>query len=498
MIALPACSPVGPDFVKPTPEAPAQWTGELDAGLRATPAELGNWWASLQDPVLNALVEEALKHNNSLQIAGLRILEARAQLGIAIGSQYPQYQAASGQATWISPPDNTGVTSTYWQYSLGAAASWEIDFWGRFQRAVESADAAFLASVASYRQAEVVLVNAVVDTYAVVRITEEKLRIAHDNVRIQQRSFEIAEVLFRNGQDSELDMQQARTLLLATEATIPSLEASLAQARNALSTLLGEPTGGVEPRLSVGSGIPLLPGQLPIGLPADLLRNRPDVREAELLAMAQNARVGLAEADLYPSFSLSGAIGLSAGAPGNSDFGDLFDTDALSVTLGPSFVWPFLNYGRIRNNVRVQDARLQQALVAYRETVLQAAREAEDAMAAYIGARRQAEILAKTVESAQRSNELSTLRYQEGFSDYQRVLDAQQALFTQQQRLADTQGAGIRSLVGLYKSLGAGWQASGDRPFVDPETLEAMQQRTNWGALINAAYPDRADAPTGE
>ena len=125
MIALPACSPVGPDFVKPEPEAPAQWTGELDAGLRATPAELGNWWASLQDPVLNALVEEALKHNNSLQIAGLRILEARAQLGIAIGSQYPQSQAASGQATWISPPDNTGVTSTYWQYSLGAAASWE-------------------------------------------------------------------------------------------------------------------------------------------------------------------------------------------------------------------------------------------------------------------------------------------------------------------------------------------------------------------------------------
>lgn len=498
MITLPACSPVGPDFVKPTPEAPAQWTGELDAGLRATPAELGNWWASLQDPVLNALVEEALKHNNSLQIAGLRILEARAQLGIAIGSQYPQSQAASGQATWISPPDNTGVTSTYWQYSLGAAASWEIDFWGRFQRAIESADAAFLASVSSYRQAEVVLVNAVVDTYAVVRTTEEKLRIAHDNVRIQQRSFEIAEVLFRNGQDSELDMQQARTLLLATEATIPSLEASLAQARNALSTLLGEPTGGVEPRLSAGSGIPQLPDQLPIGLPADLLRNRPDVREAELLAMAQNARVGLAEADLYPSFSLSGAIGLSAGAPGNSDFGDLFDTDALSVTLGPSFVWPFLNYGRIRNNVRVQDARLQQALVAYRETVLQAAREAEDAMAAYIGARRQAEILAKTVESAQRSNELSTLRYQEGFSDYQRVLDAQQALFTQQQRLADTQGAGIRSLVGLYKSLGAGWQASGDRPFVDPETLETMQQRTNWGALINAAYPDRADAPTGE
>jgi outer membrane protein TolC len=192
-----------------------------------------------------------------------------------------------------------------------------------------------------------------------------------------------------------------------------------------------------------------------------MLRNRPDVRAAEYLAAAQNALVGLAEADLYPSFSLTGSIGVSAGGPGDSDFGDLFSADALTFSVGPSFVWPFLNYGRIKNNIRVQDARLQQALVFYRETALQAAREAEDAIAGFIGARAQSAILAETVVAAKRSNELSTLQYREGFSDYQRVLDSQQALFAQQQRYVAAQGEVVSNLIALNKSLGSGWQHDG-------------------------------------
>ena len=243
-------------------------------------------------------------------------------------------------------------------------------------------------------------------------------------------------------------------------------------------------------KLAEGAGIPAMPAEISVGIPADMLRRRPDLRQAELVAMSQNALVGLAEADLYPSFSLTGSIGLSAGGPGNSDFGDLFSSDALSLSVGPSFVWPFLNYGRIKNNVRVQDARLQQALVNYRETALQAAREAEDAIAAYIGARAQAAILAETVTSAKRSNELSTLRYKEGFSDYQRVLDSQQALFTQQQRYVTVQGDSVRSLVALYKALGGGWGRRAGQPSVRPETAELMQQRTDWGDLIETAVPD--------
>jgi len=205
--------------------------------------------------------------------------------------------------------------------------------------------------------------------------------------------------------------------------------------------------------------------------------------------MSQNALIGLAKADLYPSFSLVGSIGLTAGGPGDSDFGDLFSTDALSLSIGPSFVWPFLNYGRIKNNVRVQDARLQQALVNYSEIVLQAAREAEDAMVAYIGNQEQTSILAETVVSAVRSNELSTLRYKEGFSDYQRVLDAQKSLFSQQQRYITTQGESVSNLVALYKALGGGWENRDGLPYIDPETLQLMQERTDWGDMIELGYP---------
>lgn len=485
-----ACAPVGPDFVKPDLAAPPEWSTPLATELQAQAQTTAAWWLLFEDPLLDGLVQLARQHNNDLQVAGLRILEARARLGIATGTQYPQTQVAAGGATWISPPDNSGLGSDFWQYDLGATISWEVDFWGRFRRAIESADAAYLASIAAYRQAEVLLCAAVVDAYTVVRTTEEKLRIADENLRIQQRSYEIAEVLFRNGADSELDMQQARTLLLATKATRPALEAALRQARNALSTLLGESPGFVDSLLGSGRGIPELPGEFAIGFPADMLRQRPDVRRAELDAMALNAQVGLAEADLYPSFSLNGSIGLSSNSAADSDFGDLFSSDALGLSIGPSFIWPFLNYGRIKNNVRVQDARLQQGLLNYRETVLQAQREAEDAIAAYIGSRQQVDILKDTVDSARRSNEISTLRYQEGFSDYQRVLDAQQSLFTQQQRYVEIQGASVRNVVALYTALGGGWQTDLDRSYVAPETLQEMQQRTDWGNVIDAAWPN--------
>jgi len=494
LLGLAACAPVGPDFVRPEAPVSSDWSQQASQGLQASPDNLIEWWRVFDDPVLDELMARALANNNNLKIAGLRVLESLAQLGIATGAQYPQSQFAFGEATAVSPADNSGVTSNFWQYGLGASASWEIDFWGRFRRGIESADAAYLASIAAFDQAQVLLTAGVASSYAVIRTTEEQLRIARQNLKIQQRSYDIAEVLFRNGASSELDMQQAETLLLATRATLPALESALRQARNALSTLLGQPPGSVTALLTSHSGIPALPQHIAVGIPADMLRRRPDVRQAELNAMAQNAQVGLAEADLYPSFSLTGSIGLSAGGPGDSDFGDLFSTDALAWSIGPSFVWPFLNYGRIRNNVRVQDARLQQALVAYGETALQAAREAEDAMAAYIGAREQTALLAETVKSAERSNSLSTLRYQEGFSDYQRVLNAQQSLFTQQQRYVGTQGEAVLSLVALYKALGGGWQNQDGAPWVDARTREQMEQRTDWGDLLETSYPAEAKA----
>ena len=497
MALLAACAPVGPEFVKPEVEYSPGWSEADRNGLEASPINQPQWWRAFEDPVLNRLVETAWQQNNSLEIAGLRVLEARAQLGIAQGNQYPQSQLAAGSATYTSPANNFGGGSKFWQYGIGASASWEIDFWGRFRRGIESADAAYMASIAARDQALILLTAQVVNTYTIIRINQEQLRYARENVEIQQRSYDITSVLYRNGSDSELDMQQAYNLLLSTQATIPGFEISLKQALNALNTLLGKPPGTIDHLVSEDYGIPALPYQVEIGIPADMLRRRPDVRQAELNALAQNARVGLAEADLYPSFSLTGSLSLVAGGPGGTDFGDLFSSDALTFSIGPSFVWPFLNYGRIRNNVRVQDARLQQALVNYREVVIQSAREAEDAMASFNGSQVQAEILVETVESARRSNELSTLRYREGFSDYQRVLDSQQSLFGQQQRLTSQRGNSVLSLVDLYTSLGGGWENQADLTLISEQSREQMQQRTNWGSLLESGAPgsDSNEAP---
>ena len=230
-----------------------------------------------------------------------------------------------------------------------------------------------------------------------------------------------------------------------------------------------------------------MPEQIAVGIPADLLRRRPDVRQAELQAVAQNAQVGIATADLYPSIALTGSFGIASisrdvGGGGSSD---LFTSDSVNYTAGASFTWPVLNYGRIRNNIRVQDARLQQAVVSYQQVALEAAQEVDDAIVSLSGAQAQKAILKQGVEAARRSNDLSMLQYKEGFSGYQRVLDAQKSLFSQQNRYASSQGLAVQSIVQLYKALGGGWEVREGRPFVDENTLTVMRERTNWGDLLD-------------
>ncbi len=506
-VLLGGCTQLGPDYAPPELQVQDAWVLPEGTGLETTPDDLITWWNSFEDPILSKLVEHAYQHNYSLEAAGLRVLEARAQLGIAIGTAYPQSQTASGGAVRIVASEANANTSAgdlrYWQYDVAAGVGWELDFWGRFRRGIESADASYLASVASYDDVLVLLTSQVVNTYTAIRTIEERLRIARENLVLQQRSYDIAEVKFRNGEDSELDMQQALTLLLSTEATVPALQAQLAQTRNALATLLSLPTDEIGDLLGEASGIPALPEAVAIGAPADLLRRRPDVRQAELQAVAQSNLIGVAEADLYPSFVLTGTVGLAAAGStdttrtGDSGFGQLFDGDALQFSGGPGFSWNLFNYGRIRNSVRVQDARFQQLLVNYQDTVLRAAQEVEDAIVDYLNGKRQTEILARTVISARRSTELSTLRYREGFSDYQRVLDAQQALFTQQQRYVDAQGQTVSSLVALYKALGGGWQIRQGDDLVDDAIKQQMRERTDWGQLLDSKATD-PDVPKAE
>jgi NodT family efflux transporter outer membrane factor (OMF) lipoprotein len=486
ILPLSACISLNPEFTKPPSDLASNWT-QLDTNtqdakdkqslLETSEVTQSKWWQLFNDPVLNQIVELAWQQSYPVEIAGLRVLEAQAQLGIATGNRYPQSQALQGGASRVSP--SNGLKNRT-KYSLGAAASWEIDFWGRFDSAIQAADASYKASIADRDQALIILTASVVDTYAVIRITEEQLRIAKENELLQQRSYEIAQVLYKNGSDSELDVEQARTLLLSTQASIPGLQISLVKARNALSILLGKPPGTIEKIIVNDQAIPALPATATIGIPADLLRRRPDVRQAELVAQAQNALVGFAKTDLYPRFSLTGAVGLSS----STSFGDLFQHDALSYSIGPSFVWPFLNYDRIVNNVRVQDARLQQALVNYQQTVINAAREVEDAMATITGSKKQAELLQQAVTSAKRSNTLASLQYKEGLADYQRVLDSQRALFSQQQNLVASQGNFVRSLIALYKALGGGWEDQSSISIISDNSRNDMQQRTDWGHYL--------------
>lgn len=477
---LAGCTQVGPDFTPPQDPWLAGWHTPLLAQATASGAvDLRQWWALFADPTLDALIAEADAHNGDLQVAGLRIVEARAQLAIVQTGRYPQLQQLRAQSLYLKQDQSASPSArdaVFWQSSLGFEVAWEIDFWGRFSRAIEAADAAYFASRANHADALVLLRAQVADTYFGLRTAEARLDIARDNARRQARSLQITERLFRHGENDELDWQQARTQLLATEATIPEFENQLNTLRNTLCALLGRPPGAL-PELAAGHGQLPLPDRAVLReVPAELLRRRPDIRAAEQAVAAQSALVGVAEADLYPQLSLLGSLGWSLVS--SSRLPDSFD-----IAAGPALLWNPFDHGRRKNAVRVEDARLQQLLTLYHQQVRDAAREADDAASGLVRALQSAAIRERASQAAQRSLALASAQYREGFADFQRVLDAQQLLLQQQDGYLVSRGNAVSSLVALYKALGGGWQrqaAAIDRP-----TREQMQRRTDWGELLD-------------
>ncbi|MGH8120624.1 MAG: TolC family protein, partial [Gammaproteobacteria bacterium] len=379
---------------------------------------------------------------------------------------------------------------SYRDANVGFDVGWELDLWGRFRRGIEAADAELLASLADYDDVLVSLTANVATAYTLIRTFEERLAIARANVEIQERSFAITNDRFRNGTITELDVKQAESLLLGTKSTIPALEIGLQTSKHALSTLLGMPPGGVEDMLKSPGVIPSAPAEVAVGVPAELLRRRPDIRKAELQTAAQSARIGVAESDLYPHFSLVGSIGLRAGDTFNSSLGDLFHLNSIEAFGGPTLTWDVFNYGRIKNSVRVQDARLQQLIVNYQNTVLEASREVEDALVGFLQSQEQVVFLDQSVEAAKRSVELALLQYGEGIADYQRVLDTQQTLFAQQDVLTSSRGDIATSLIAMYRGLGGGWELRSGKPFVPEKTLETMRKRSDWGQLLDTTTDD--------
>ena len=486
------CTKVGPDFVKPEAPVLPGWSNAASERISHERAEYRSWWKAFNDPVLDRLIETAYRQNLSLRIAGVRVLEARAQLGIAVGGLYPQSQQAFGSLQYNRISERAVTAGafnrfTYTQSEIGLGASWEIDFWGRFRRAVESAGASLVATIADYESALVSLTGDVASSYILIRTLEKRIEIGKENVRTQTESLRIAEARFKAGTTSERDVEQAKTVLNDTRALIPSLEGQLKQAKDALSVLLGLPPSDLKEALAGTAGIPAPPPLVAVGIPADLLRRRPDIRSAEYQAAAQSALIGVAKADLYPAFSLAGTFGLLATNVGRSSASDLFRWSSREYTIGPGFRWPFLNYGRLTNLVRVQDARFQQLLIAYQNAVLKAQQEVEDALAGFLRAEERAGFLAQSAGAARRSFDIAVAQYREGVTDFTTVLTAQQALLNEQDNLAVTLGDISRNLVRIYRAIGGGWEAWEGEDIVPADVKEAMAGRTDWGDLLSPA-----------
>jgi NodT family efflux transporter outer membrane factor (OMF) lipoprotein len=397
---------VGPDFSSPSAPVADKWLEADNPSVDTRNQEYRDWWKVFHDPVLNRLIEIAYNRNLTLVSAGTQVLEARAQLGVAIGEFYPQIQQGQGTATYIRPSqaDTTifpsGVNHNFWRDTLGLTANWELDFWGKFRRAIESADAAYLSSVANYDFVLVTLLGDVATDYIGIRTLQTQIEIARENIVKQKKALAIATAKYQGGTATKLDVYQAENVLAQTEATIPQLTIQLNQGLNALAVLLGMSPQPMDPLLRGASGIPVPPKSVAVGIPADLVRRRPDIRAAELAAMAQSAQIGMSEANLYPAFSLTGTFGTSASNVGRGKPKRVFEGSGITFAFGPAFQWNILNYGQITNQVRVEDASLQTLLVNYQNTVLQAQQQVENGLTSFLQGRDEVDLLRESVAAA--------------------------------------------------------------------------------------------------
>jgi NodT family efflux transporter outer membrane factor (OMF) lipoprotein len=421
--------------------------------------------------VLDSLIGSAYQQNLTLREAGTRVLQARAQLGIAVGNFFPQTQQMKGDYRWnaistevanrnINPETGAltgrGVQRFYGQWDYGFGLAWELDFWGRFRRAIESATASLDASVESYDAVLVTLLGDVATYYVQIRTYQQRIEYAKANVQVQRETLRIAEGRFKAATTGELDVDQARSTLAQTEATIPALEINLRQANNQLCVLLGIPPEDLQLKIEQAP-IPSAPAEVAVGVPMELIRRRPDVRQAERQAAAQSAQIGVAESALYPHVSIASPASLTFGYSAEF-FKNLFRSTAFTGSIGPAFTWDILNYGRLRNNVHAQEANFQNLVATYQNTVLTAQQDVENGLVTFLRAQEQSKFQAESVEYAAKAVKIALAQYQAGTIDFTRVTQLEQALVQQQDLLAQARGQIALGLIQTYRALGGGWE----------------------------------------
>jgi multidrug efflux system outer membrane protein len=468
-VILSGCITVGPDYQAPEPSVPDAWFENAVEGVAEGEAPLQTWWTQLDDQTLVSLIERARVSNLDLREAVARINEARANLGIVSGERLPRVDAAvdpsrselsnNGSLDQVAPPGGFQAQNLV---NLGIDASWEIDVFGRVRRSIESAQASYEASLEDYRDVMVTLFAEVASNYTGVREAQARLRYAEANAAAQRATLRLTRERHDAGATSGLDVVQAESNLRNTEAQIPGLKIQLNVYLNRLALLLGELPGAVDDELNRNAPLPLPPSELTISIPADLLRQRPDIRASERVLAAQTARIGVATADLYPRFSLSGFFAVSA-----RDLDNLFEGDSVTWGISLPIRWRLFDRGRIRSAIDLEQARTDQALVRYERVVLRAFAEVENSLVAYSLERTRRDSLAAATNATQRAVELVSIQYREGLADFQNVLDMERSLSNQQDQLAVSEGQILQDLIALYKALGGGWDPNQEPTLVE-------------------------------
>ncbi|GAB7230741.1 TolC family protein [Vibrio rotiferianus] len=506
VLGLSACTTLGPDYVHPEQSTlPSDWSVEKAAqDTQQSEQKLQQWWQQFNDPTLNQLVEMASQQNLDLEAAGLRIVQARSLLGISTGLQYPQVQAVSGNLARAYVNDQ-GVNNA----ALSFDAGWEMDIWGKYARGIESAEAGYYASIASYHDIMVTITAEVARNYINYRTFQERILLSRRNIEIQERVVNITQVQFDSGNVTELDVQQAKNQLFNTKAAQPSLEIAMKQSRTALALLLGVlpeevesllqsdgfaqrmadyenqfKSSGRKPALSGSDERSIVPSPplLENKVDANLVMRRPDLQVSEMQARAQSAKIGVAETALYPSFSLFGSIGIDSTVPDGSSFSF---SDSLTMVVGPTFSWNIFQYGRVKNNIRFEDARFQETLTNYNKKVLQAVNEVTNALEAYDLYLEQKSLRLQSVNSSIRAFNISMTQYENGQISFERLLNSVEKMTRAEDSYANIKGNVANQVVALYKALGGGWETQTGKPFLSETAAKQMQDRSDWDGLLD-------------
>lgn len=453
LVLLAGCS-VGPDYTPPEVSVPLSW--ELAPKNPDQPiVNFQEWWSAFNDPILSGLIQRSTAGNLSLQEAASRVEQARGQYRTAVGELFPEVQAI-GEMSQQELGDNglsQGFADKFTDYQAGLGLSWEIDVLGRVRRSVEFAGATVEASIEDRRDVLVSLIASVSQSYISVRTLQNRIQVAQENLSAQQETLELTTARRDSGLASDLDVAQAESAVAATRTTIPTLEFSLAQSMHQLAILLGEPPTALYSELQKVEPIPVAPKGIALVVPSELLRQRPDIRRAERALAAQTALIGVAEAELYPIFSLSGSFVFDS-----LNSNTVFDSSSFGYAVGPQFRWRILNFGRVRGQIQAQEAVTEQAISRYRQSILTALGDVETSLSGFTHSRERVAALREAVRASQRSLDLSTELYKAGLIEFQNVLDAQRSLLEFQDSYTETEGNVATSFVALYRSFGGGWQ----------------------------------------